>query len=229
LNNFWQVIILHWDTIMFSKLQYISQGSTATSQLNNIQLALDAGCNWIQLRYKNATVDEVMALAEQVKRLCSDHAATFIINDNPHIANAVDADGVHLGLTDISIVESRQIVGNNKIIGGTANTLDHVLQRADEGCNYIGLGPLRFTTTKEKLSPILGLKGYEEIIEALIIRHITIPVYAIGGVVLEDIQAIMKTGVYGVAVSGIITNHPDKKSLIQQFNTLLYESVNHSR
>jgi thiamine-phosphate pyrophosphorylase len=214
---------------MFNKLQYISQGSTAIAQLYKIQEALNAGCQWIQLRYKNATTIEVMALAEQVKRLCSDHAATFIINDNPHIANAVDADGVHLGLTDISVVEARRIVGSNKIIGGTANTLEDVLLRVEEGCNYIGLGPLRFTTTKEKLSPILGLKGYEEIIEALLIRHITIPVYAIGGIVLEDIQAIMKTGVYGVAVSGIITNNPDKKLLIQQFNTLLYESVNHSR
>jgi len=214
---------------MFNKLQYISQGSTAPAQLYNIQQALNAGCTWIQLRYKNATVDEVMTLAEQVKRLCTDHAATFIINDNPHIANTVDADGVHLGLTDISVVEARRIVGSNKIIGGTANTLEDVLLRVEEGCDYIGLGPLRFTTTKEKLSPILGLKGYEEIIEALLIRHITIPVYAIGGVVLEDVQAIMKTGVYGVAVSGIITNHPDKKLLIQQFNTLLYESVNHSR
>lgn len=214
---------------MFNKLQYISQGSTAPAHLYNIQLALNAGCTWIQLRYKNATVDEVMVLAEQVKRLCTNHAATLIINDNPHIANAVDADGVHLGLTDIPIVEARRIVGSKKIIGGTANTLKDVLQRVEEGCNYIGLGPLRFTTTKEKLSPELGLQGYKEIIEALLLHHVTIPVYAIGGVVLEDVQDIMKTGVYGVAVSGIITNYPDKKILIQQFNTLLYESVNHSR
>ena len=214
---------------MFSKLQYISQGSTATEQLYNIQQALGAGCNWIQLRYKNATTDEVTALAAQVKRLCTDHSATFIINDHPHIARTMDTDGVHLGLTDMPITKARQIVGSNKIIGGTANTLEDVLQRVEEGCSYIGLGPLRFTTTKEKLSPVLGLIGYEEIIEALKHRCITTPVYAIGGIVLEDIQAIMKTGVHGVAVSGIITNSPDKKLLIQQFNTFLYETVNHSR
>ena len=208
---------------MFSRLQYISQGSTATAQLNNIQQALSAGCNWIQLRYKNATTEEVIVLAEKVKRLCTDHAATFIINDHPLIAKTVDADGVHLGLTDMTVQQARQIIGSNKIIGGTANTLEDVLQRVDEGCSYIGLGPLRFTTTKEKLSPVLGLRGYEEIIEALLLRGITIPIYAIGGIVLGDIQALMKTGVYGVAVSGIITNYPDKKLLIQQFNTFLYE------
>jgi thiamine-phosphate pyrophosphorylase len=214
---------------MFSRLQYISQGSMATTQLNNIKQALSAGCNWIQLRYKNAATEEVIVLAEQVKRLCTDHSASLIINDHPLIAKTVDADGVHLGLTDMSVLQARQIVGSNKIIGGTANKLEDVLQRVDEGCSYIGLGPLRFTTTKEKLSPVLGLKGYEEITEVLLLHHITIPIYAIGGIVLEDIQAIMKTGVFGVAVSGIITNYPDKKLLIQQFNTFLYESVNHSR
>lgn len=214
---------------MFSRLQYISQGSTAAAQLNNIQQALSAGCNWIQLRFKNATTDEVIALADQVKRLCTDHSATFIINDHPHIAKTVDADGVHLGLADMTIIKARQIMGSNKIIGGTANTLKDVLQHVEEGCSYVGLGPFRFTTTKEKLSPVLGLKGYEEIIEALIQRHITIPIYAIGGIVVADIQAIMQSGVYGVAVSGIITHYPDKKLLIQQFNTFLYETVNHSR
>ncbi|HEY8659533.1 MAG TPA: thiamine phosphate synthase [Hanamia sp.] len=214
---------------MLSKLQYISQGITATEQLNNIQKAAGAGCNWIQLRFKNATTDEIRALAEEVKKICTDYTATFIINDHPQIANAVDADGVHLGLTDIDITEAKKIMGNSKIIGGTANTLEHVLQRVEEGCSYIGLGPLRFTTTKEKLSPILGLKGYKKIMDELEERQIQMPVYAIGGIVLEDIVSIMQTGVYGVAVSGIITNHPDKKLLVQQFNTHLYETVNHCR
>lgn len=214
---------------MFSKLQYISQGATASEQLYNIQQALEAGCNWIQLRFKNATDNDISALAAEVKKICTKYTATFIINDHPHIAKAVDADGVHLGLSDLPINEAKKIVGTDKIIGGTANTLEHVLQRVEEGCNYIGLGPLRFTTTKEKLSPVLGLQGYKKIMDALAERQIQIPVYAIGGIVLEDIEAIMQTGVYGVAVSGIITHHPDKKLLMQQLNTFLYETINHSR
>ncbi len=213
---------------MFSKLQYISQGITAQQQLYNIQQALDAGCNWIQLRFKNAITDDIMALAEQVKRHCTEYTATFIINDHPHISRAINADGVHLGLTDMNITVAKNIVGDNKIIGGTANTLEQVLQRVEEDCSYIGLGPLRFTTTKEKLSPILGLQGYKKIVDELLKRQIQMPVYAIGGIVLEDIVAIMQTGVHGVAVSGIITNHSDKKLLVQQFNTFLYETVNHS-
>lgn len=214
---------------MFSKLQYISQGASLSEQLNNIQQVLDAGCDWIQLRFKNGTADDLNALAAEVKRISTAYTAKFIINDHPYIAKAVDADGVHLGLADLSISEARKIVGTDKIIGGTANTLDHVLQRVEEGCSYIGLGPLRFTTTKEKLSPVLGLQGYKKIMDELAARQIQIPVYAIGGIVLEDIEALMQTGVYGVAVSGIITHHPDKKLLMQQFNTFLYETVNHSR
>jgi thiamine-phosphate pyrophosphorylase len=214
---------------MFSKLQYISQGKTASEQLNNIQQALRAGCNWIQLRYKMATPSELTVLARQVKKHCTAHAATFIINDHPHIAKEVDADGVHLGLTDMPITKARQIVGGNKIIGGTANTVEDVLQRVEDGCSYIGLGPYRFTTTKEKLSPVLGLKGYKEIMEALTHRQLSIPIYSIGGILLEDIQALMQTGAYGVAVSGILTHHPDKKLLVQQFNSFLYEPVNDCR
>lgn len=214
---------------MFSKLQYISQGATAGEQLNNIQLALEAGCNWIQLRFKNGTANDISELAADVKEICTRYTATFIINDHPHIAKAVDADGVHLGLTDLSISEAKKIVGIDKIIGGTANTLADVLQRVEEGCNYVGLGPLRFTTTKEKLSPILGLIGYKKIMDGLAERQIKILIYAIGGIVLEDLEAIMQTGIYGVAVSGIITHHQNKKLLMQQLNTFLYEPVNHSR
>jgi thiamine-phosphate pyrophosphorylase len=212
---------------MFSKLQYISQGASAKEHYNNIHQALDAGCKWVQLRFKNSTFEEIIALAEDVKKLCAAYDTTFIINDHPEIAKQTNADGVHLGLQDVSIAEAKAIVGS-KIIGGTANTLQHVLQRVKEGCSYIGLGPFRFTTTKEKLSPILGLEGYAAIMKELPNHQIDIPIYAIGGIEAEDIAAIIQTGVYGVAVSGIITHHPEKKILLQQINTLLYETVNNS-
>ena len=203
---------------MFSKLQYISQGETAAIQLKNINEALDAGCNWVQLRFKNTEEYILRTTAEQVKKICDTYGATFIINDHPLIAKAIDADGVHLGLTDMLIKEAFEILGIDKIIGGTANTLQDVLQRVEEGCSYIGLGPFRFTTTKEKLSPVLGLQGYKKIMHELKQRNAEIPIYAIGGIVIEDIAAILQTGVYGVAISGIITHNPNKKELIREIN-----------
>lgn len=206
---------------MFSKLQYISQGETAAMQLKNINEALDAGCNWVQLRFKNAKENELKTTAEEAKKLCETYTATFIINDHPVIAKEVDADGVHLGLTDMKISEAKNIIGANKILGGTANTLQDVLQRVEEGCNYVGLGPLRFTTTKARLSPVLGLDGYKNIIDELKQRNIELPIYAIGGILAEDISSILQTGIYGVAVSGIITHHPNKKELVEEINAYI--------
>ena len=119
------------------------------------------------------------------------------------------------------IKEAVEIVGIDKIIGGTANTLQDVLQRVQEGCSYVGLGPLRFTTTKKKLSPVLGLEGYKNIMDELKKRNIDIPIYAIGGIVTEDISSILQTGVYGLAGSGIITHHPNKKELVKEINAYM--------
>lgn len=201
------------------KLQYISQGFTIEDQELNIRKALDNGVKWIQVRWKNAPEQEFIKLCEMSKKLCSDHHAVCIINDHVQIAKEIDADGVHLGLKDTSIEIARQILGENKMIGGTANTISDVLQRMNEPCDYIGLGPLRFTSTKEQLSPILGFEGYQNIIDSLKEKSLEIPkIFAIGGVVLEDIERLQKIGIYGVAVSGQITNQP---SIINEFKTAI--------
>lgn len=211
---------------MYSKLQYISQGFTAKEQLENIQSTLDAGCEWIQLRFKNAREKEFSSIAEQVKNLCKDYNATFIINDNVELAKKIDADGAHLGLQDMSVLQARAILSENKIIGGTANTLKDVLTRIDEKCDYIGLGPFRFTETKTNLSPMLGLVGYKDIMNEVLKYKIHIPIYAIGGISIDDVAPILNTRVYGIAVSGAITYHSNKKELLQTFNSLLHEKIN---
>jgi thiamine-phosphate pyrophosphorylase len=210
--------------MIYSRLQYISQGSTSKEQLHNIVSALEAGCEWIQLRYKSADNKELCDLAAYVRKLCSAYHAIFIVNDHVGIAKMFDADGVHLGLLDTSIIEARSVLGENKIIGGTANTISDVKMRIEEKCNYIGLGPFRYTSTKEKLGPILGLNGLAQITKSVLTYEKQIPIYAIGGIDLEDVSAIMNTGVYGIAVSGGITRHANKTELIQKLNLLLYET-----
>jgi thiamine-phosphate pyrophosphorylase len=150
------------------------------------------------------------------------YKATLIINDHADIAKAVDADGVHLGLQDMPVIEAKKIIGEHKIIGGTANTFEHVIQRYNEGCHYVGVGPFRFTTTKEKLSPVLGLEGYDMLIKKQDAQGISLPIYAIGGIIPDDMEALMQTGIYGIAVSGTITNHQHKKQIVQQLNSFLY-------
>lgn len=210
---------------MYNKLQYISQGNTVEEQLNNIQKALDNGSLWIQLRFKTKNELNLFGLAESVKIMCDKYMANYIINDNVYLTKKMDADGVHLGLTDMSILEARAILGETKIIGGTANTFEDVIQRTSENCDYIGLGPFQFTTTKEKLSPILGLDGYRSIVEQMKAKNIQIPVYAIGGITLENVETLMETGIYGIAVSGLITQSESPAQLITQLNEKLYVTI----
>ncbi|SHG00740.1 thiamine phosphate synthase [Flavobacterium johnsoniae] len=210
---------------MYNKLQYISQGNTIEDQVRNIHQALDSGCDWIQMRFKNQTEKDSFILAEEIKLLCEKYLASFIINDNLYLAQQINADGVHLGLSDMKIDEARTILGAEKIIGGTANTFEDIQNHVKNGCNYIGLGPFRFTNTKEKLSPILGLSGYFEILQKMKKNKIEVPVYAIGGITLKDVNPLMETGIHGIAVSGIITESDEKKILIQQLNEKLYANV----
>jgi thiamine-phosphate pyrophosphorylase len=208
-----------------TKLQYISQGDTVEEQVYNIHKALDNGCDWIQMRFKKNYSDDTFTLAEAVKMLCREYSATFIINDNVYLAKQLDADGVHLGLHDMSVEEARLILGKTKIIGGTANTFEDVLQRTAENCDYIGLGPFQFTTTKQNLSPILGLEGYRTIIRQMKAKNIQIPIYGIGGITLENVDNLMKTGIHGIAVSGLITQTENAAQLINQLNNKLYVTI----
>ncbi|MGH1520271.1 thiamine phosphate synthase [Chryseobacterium sp. JK1] len=202
------------------KLQYISQGRTKQEQEMNIRKALDHGIQWIQVRWKNAPEYELATLCETSKKLCTEYHSVCIINDHVQLAKNVDADGVHLGLDDISVEQAKMILSENKIIGGTANTLCDVIQRINESCDYIGLGPLRFTSTKEKLSPVLGFEGYRSIIASLKERSIEIPnIFAIGSVTLEDLHILQEIGIYGASISGEITKKPSiindlKKAMI---------------
>lgn len=204
---------------MLNKLQYISQGRTAPEQILNILAALDNGATWIQLRWKEGNYKQKQQLAGSVLKMCRAYKATCIINDHIDLAKTMDADGVHLGLSDESITKARDILGKDKIVGGTANTLAEVVQRTAEGCDYIGLGPLRFTRTKEKLRPVLGLQGYQKIIVQLQEQSIkTPPIYAIGGIEIADITELQKAGIYGIALSGLISRQP---VLIPQIKKLL--------
>lgn len=210
---------------MISRLQYISQQTSSISHIAAIHKALDAGCLWIQLRVKQEQAAVVRRYAEEAKKLCDQYAAKLIINDYPHIAKAVEADGVHLGLLDMPVQEARNMVGDRMIIGGTANTLEHIRQRIAEGADYVGLGPYRFTTTKEKLSPVLGLEGYTTILQQMHAEGILIPIIAIGGLVAADVAGLLQAGVHGIAVSGAITHAVDPAAFVKDIQQLTLNST----
>ena len=186
------------------EIQFITHYTERYSYVDSARMALEGGCRWVQLRMKDASDEEFIAVAKQVRQLCTEYDATFIIDDRVELVPLVEADGVHLGKNDMPIDEARQLLGPDCIIGGTANTFADVKAHADKGADYIGCGPFRFTTTKQNLSPILGLEGYQQIISQMQAHHINLPVVAIGGVEFDDLQPILATGVSGIALSGTV-------------------------
>lgn len=187
-------------------IQFITHANERYDYLDGVRMALEGGCRWIQLRMKDASEEEVLKTAESTRKLCRQHDAVFLLDDYVELVERSGADGVHLGKDDMPIDEARRLLEKNKIIGGTANTFEDVKRIYSAGADYIGCGPFRFTTTKKKLSPILGLDGYSRIIEQMNAYGINIPVIAIGGILLQDVSDIMQTGVSGVAISGAILN-----------------------
>ena len=185
-------------------IQFITHYTEKYSYLDSVKLALEGGCKWIQLRMKDAAVDEIRPVAVKVQEMCRNYGATFIIDDHVDLVKELGADGVHLGKNDMPIDKARLILGKDFIIGGTANTFDDVRKHYANGANYIGCGPFRFTTTKKGLAPVLGLEGYSNIIRKMRQAGINLPVVAIGGITLEDIPRIMLTGVSGIALSGTV-------------------------
>ncbi|KGE13127.1 thiamine phosphate synthase [Sphingobacterium deserti] len=205
-----------------SPIQYISSGVNAEQHFQHIQQALRQGVDWIQLRLKDSNTAEKVSLARRILELKKQYTFTFIINDDVAAVAETDADGVHLGLNDMPVVEARKILHTEKIIGGTANTLPDVLQRIDEGCNYIGLGPLRQTTTKEKLSPILGFAGYASIIDAIDLA-LAPPIVAIGGIADLDIPPLKEIGLYGIALSKHMQDNFYNPQYMVYLNKLIHE------
>lgn len=190
-------------------LQYISHFTPQISYAEGIRMALEGGCRWIQLRMKDAPAEEIIACAEEVLPLCRRHGAKFLLDDHVELVRQLGADGVHLGKNDMPVDEARKILGPDIIIGGTANTIEDIIRLHKQGADYIGCGPFRFTTTKKNLSPILGLDGYKSIILKMKELGIDLPIVAIGGITVEDIPAVMGTGVSGIALSGAVLGAPD--------------------
>lgn len=202
-------------------IQFITHSNNRYGYVDGARLALEGGCRWVQLRMKEATEAEFMDAAAEIGRLCKEHGATFVLDDHVEWVEKTGADGVHLGKNDMPIDEARKILGNDKIIGGTANTFDDVERLYRQGANYIGCGPFRFTTTKKNLSPVLGLEGYQHIVDQMKSHGINLPIVAIGGILESDIKSILATGVSGIAVSGGILNAENPAEEMQRFLKLV--------
>lgn len=192
------------DIMNASRVQFITHSTDRYSCFDSAMLALEGGCKWIQLRMKDTDESVLERVALQILPECRRRGAVFIIDDNVEVALRIRADGVHLGKNDMPVSEARRIAGDRLIIGGTANTAEDIYRLAEQGADYIGCGPFRFTTTKKNLAPVLGAEGYRKLTGLMRDKGINLPIVAIGGITYDDIGTIMGTGVTGIALSGSI-------------------------
>ena len=207
-------------------LLFISHQTDRYDYLQSIKMALQGGCRQIQLRMKDVELSEIERTGHEAKLLCAEYGACLYINDHVEICKRVGADGVHLGRQDMSPSQAREILGTGFVIGATANTFEDIQSLVAQQVDYIGLGPFRFTTTKKNLSPVLGLDGYRKIIQQCGSNNINLPIFAIGGIMIDDITEIKETGVSGIALSSTILNAEDPvEETVKIINKLMRQSI----
>ena len=208
----------------YDRLYFVTNDEEPVGQ---VAMACAAGIKWIQLRMKAASDAEVLAAAVAAKPICAAHDCMLLINDRVEVAMAAGVQGVHLGQLDMAVGEARRLLGADKIIGGTANTMAQLREHYRQGADYIGLGPYRYTTTKKNLSPVLGLEGYRAIMAGLRAEGVDIPVVAIGGIGAADVAELLATGLHGVAFSGMLVHAGDRAALVRSLRNDIksYEHV----
>jgi len=199
---------------MMERLHYITKDDARYSHEELCELVCAAGVPLVQLRRKNVSEQELLKSAKACRVITKRYGAKLIINDHLDIALEVGADGVHLGLNDVDTGEARKRCPKDFIIGGTANSFEDIVHHSTNGVDYLGVGPFRFTSTKELLSPVLGLEGYREMLKRMQEAGMHLPLIAIGGITLEDCAELQDCGVHGIAVSGLITDAADKEHVI---------------
>ena len=176
-------------------LAYVS----AKDALRVAELMIDGGVDLIQLRGKRETPSQIEQLAESLHRVTSSRGIPLIINDHPHVARNIRAEGVHVGQDDLGVKEARDDGGAGVLVGKSTHSLEQAMAAAEEGADYIGLGPLFATPTKPDYEPI----GVDLIAE--VHRRVSIPIFCIGGIKLENLPEVIAAGAQRVViVSGLL-------------------------
>jgi thiamine-phosphate pyrophosphorylase len=187
------------------------------SHMEITRLAIVGGADTIQYRQKSGSTREMIEIARNMKRLCSEADVTFIVNDRLDVAIAAKADGVHLGQDDFPIPMARQLLGEGRIIGGSAATLDEARKCLSEGADYVGFGPVYPTSSKDDAGPVSGIDILKQVVEI-----IPVPIIAIGGVGAENIPDVMRAGARGIAVISAVCCQYDPEKATRS----LYQALN---
>lgn len=185
------------------RLHVLTSADQRTDDLRTVEMVLQAGAPAIQVRVKDRTDREHLDIVRAVASRCHDVGAVCIVNDRVDLALAAGADGVHLGLADLPVSAARTLAGDRLLIGGTARDATTARRLVEEGADYLGVGPVYTTRTKEGLPAPLGSAGL-----AAVAGAVDVPVVAISGITAGRVLEVLAAGAHGVAVAGAVVDAP---------------------
>jgi len=177
------------------------------SRFDHVRLAeimIAGGAHVVQLREKRDSTRAMIAAAVSVARMCRPAGVTFIINDRVDVALASDADGVHLGQDDFPVTPARRLLGPDRIIGVSVDSIEEALRAWREGADYVGFGPVFPTGSKQDTGPVAGVESLRDVVS-----RVPLPVIAIGGVHLGNIESVLRAGAHGAAVLSAVAGSED--------------------
>lgn len=206
-------------------LQYITSTSVKHSVVDQILGVIEGGCRWVQIRMKDATDDEITEVVKAVLPKAAETETFLLLDDRVELCKKLELTGVHLGKEDLAPSQARMELGPAAVIGETANTYEDISRYAALDIDYFGVGPFAYTETKKNLAPLLGLAGIREIAAKMRENDIAIPIVAIGGITLDDVNPLLEAGANGIAVSGAIARADDIAAATRAFIDLMPTKV----
>lgn len=186
---------------------------------NQVEKALQGGATFLQLREKSLDDDIFLAEAKEIQKLCKKYQVPFVINDNVDIALAIDADGVHVGQSDMEALDVRKRLGPNKIIGVSAQNVQQALLAQKHGADYLGVGAVFPTGSKDDAEDV----SFETL--KAICQAVDIPVIAIGGITKENVSELKGSGICGIAVISAIFAQKDIKAATKELKKRTMDMV----
>ena len=202
-----------------SKFHYLTQDLPNRTHVQQAEIACSAGANWLQYRCLTKTDDELVEEINQIADICDEWGITLILTNHYHLLDQVDAQGVHIEDFDADFKAIREVIGEDKTLGGSATHVDALLRVQATGVvDYCGYGPFAYTDTKPNNSPLLGFEGYRQLKK----YNIEIPVIAVGGIQLTDAEHLLETGIYGIAVSAAVNKAIDPGRALKEFYKKIY-------
>jgi thiamine-phosphate pyrophosphorylase len=203
-----------------AKFHYLTQDLPDRSHVEQARIACEAGAKWIQYRCLTKTDSELIEEINEISAICDDWGTTLILANHYHLLDKVDAQGVHIEDFDADLAVIRESIGEDKTLGASATNITRLLAVQNTGVvDYCGYGPFAHTNTKPNNKPLLGYEGYRELQKH---PEITIPTIAVGGVELVDVEQLMETSVYGIAVSAAVNMAVDPGEALKAFNRKIY-------